>query len=758
MVWTCVRRLAVNGASSLRLGCCASALIVAGCDPSGAEGDFGNTTQAAKGSVYTISVSRLADSGAKSLRRAVNDGNRAGAKFTRIVIRLANGTYRLTRCGADDTNGAGDLDISTSRPFTIVGSRATVIQQTCPGERVIENRTQGPLTLQGVTITGGNVVGTANAPNSFGGGVSTGGDLELRRTTITGNSTSGAAGAVDSSSGSLLPGGDARGGGAYVGGALEAIDSTLASNSARAGAGASDTAGITSVGGAAEGGGAFVLGAITVSGGAISENQALAGGGASSSNSPSSGGAARGGGVAQDAVSTAAVSFVSVALTGNVALGGAAGDGGTTSNPSVTSGRADASGGAIAVAGPLSASHVMATQNRAAPGSSGACLWCSVATGRGGAIAAEGTVSLSDSAFTNNAIHRVAAMSCATVTSAPPLPPSCPDVPPAAYSQCPTSCTFGTLCPMLRQYCDSLAPCAPYWNYFFTCVLQGSCAGYQQISCSPVTTAARGGALWAGRDVQLSGGSYVRNDAESAVTAEGAVTAVNVQLMSNPLVAIVAGGDANLSRSKLAGNGSPDGVLQVGNRLDISESDLFDNRSGIVATSITAQALTIANSDGAASVGAAISAVTARLVNTTVAGATGNVSAVELELEHATITSTRMGGEPLLQVQSLTTNGSVVSAMAGPICGASVNVQGSSYDWFNDASCALSGLGDQQSAGDFLLGPIADNGGPVPTQLPAAGSVLIDRIPAAACLAPTDARGVVRPQRAGCDIGAVEVQ
>jgi hypothetical protein len=39
-----------------------------------------------------------------------------------------------------------------------------------------------------------------------------------------------------------------------------------------------------------------------------------------------------------------------------------------------------------------------------------------------------------------------------------------------------------------------------------------------------------------------------------------------------------------------------------------------------------------------------------------------------------------------------------------------------------------------------------------------AGSVLVDAIPIAACLIPADARGVVRPQGAGCDVGAVEAR
>jgi hypothetical protein len=55
-----------------------------------------------------------------------------------------------------------------------------------------------------------------------------------------------------------------------------------------------------------------------------------------------------------------------------------------------------------------------------------------------------------------------------------------------------------------------------------------------------------------------------------------------------------------------------------------------------------------------------------------------------------------------------------------------------------------------------LLGPLADNGGPTATQALLAGSPAIDHA-VAPCPA-TDQRGVARPQLAGCDIGAFELE
>ena len=56
---------------------------------------------------------------------------------------------------------------------------------------------------------------------------------------------------------------------------------------------------------------------------------------------------------------------------------------------------------------------------------------------------------------------------------------------------------------------------------------------------------------------------------------------------------------------------------------------------------------------------------------------------------------------------------------------------------------------------DPLLGPLQNNGGPTDTQALGAGSPAIDAGDPATCSA-TDQRGVARPQRARCDIGAFE--
>ncbi len=93
-----------------------------------------------------------------------------------------------------------------------------------------------------------------------------------------------------------------------------------------------------------------------------------------------------------------------------------------------------------------------------------------------------------------------------------------------------------------------------------------------------------------------------------------------------------------------------------------------------------------------------------------------------------------------------------------PLCGGTgvVTSLGSSYA--TDGSCGLgAGVGDVVGGADPLLAPLADNGGPTWTHLPAIGSPLLEAMPTSspACTG-TDQRGVVRPQASRCDVGAVE--
>jgi hypothetical protein len=119
-------------------------------------------------------------------------------------------------------------------------------------------------------------------------------------------------------------------------------------------------------------------------------------------------------------------------------------------------------------------------------------------------------------------------------------------------------------------------------------------------------------------------------------------------------------------------------------------------------------------------------------------------------------------GAGIFNGASATVAASVVATSYGSAdCGGTITDAG--YNLDDDGSCGFSAVNHSQSDVDADLASLADNGGPTPTQAPAAGSPLLDRIPAGATadgvtLCPgTDQRGVARPQGPACDIGAVEL-
>ena len=105
---------------------------------------------------------------------------------------------------------------------------------------------------------------------------------------------------------------------------------------------------------------------------------------------------------------------------------------------------------------------------------------------------------------------------------------------------------------------------------------------------------------------------------------------------------------------------------------------------------------------------------------------------------------------------ALTSFGSVF-ADAGPGTNCSItDTTSQGFNYSDDGSCTLTQATDHTSAPSPQLGPLASNGGPTQTLLPAATSPLLDTFPPAACPLPIDPRGAPRPHHDACDIGAVE--
>jgi hypothetical protein len=108
------------------------------------------------------------------------------------------------------------------------------------------------------------------------------------------------------------------------------------------------------------------------------------------------------------------------------------------------------------------------------------------------------------------------------------------------------------------------------------------------------------------------------------------------------------------------------------------------------------------------------------------------------------------------------TVGSIVAGNNGDDVRGPVTTDGG-HNLIGDES-GMSGIADGVNGNivgvDPLLDPdgLQDNGGPTMTIALLAGSPAIDAISVEDCVVDTDQRGLERPQGAGCDIGAFEVE
>lgn len=127
-------------------------------------------------------------------------------------------------------------------------------------------------------------------------------------------------------------------------------------------------------------------------------------------------------------------------------------------------------------------------------------------------------------------------------------------------------------------------------------------------------------------------------------------------------------------------------------------------------------------------------------------------------LSHVTVTNNfaTLGGSGISNHGSLTITNSIVADNPGVV---EVSADCFNTGTFNALGANLSSddtcPGFSLAMGNAALGPLADNGGPTQTHAPGIGSDAIDAS-ATDCTA-SDQRGILRPQGAGCDLGAVEI-
>jgi hypothetical protein len=121
-------------------------------------------------------------------------------------------------------------------------------------------------------------------------------------------------------------------------------------------------------------------------------------------------------------------------------------------------------------------------------------------------------------------------------------------------------------------------------------------------------------------------------------------------------------------------------------------------------------------------------------------------------LQNVTIAA-NTGSAAIHNIATMSAVNTIVSNGASGNCTGQITSQGHNLESADE--CDFHSAGDQTGR-DPLLGALGDNGGPTDTEALLAGSPAIDTGDPAGC-PPADQRGVARPQRLACDIGAFEL-
>lgn len=249
----------------------------------------------------------------------------------------------------------------------------------------------------------------------------------------------------------------------------------------------------------------------------------------------------------------------------------------------------------------------------------------------------------------------------------------------------------------------------------------------------------------------------------------GRITILNSTLLDNHAdetggAIVTREGSVTIADSTVAGNsaGAGGAIWLVSGVLDVSGSTFEGNTAlaaagAILAFTVIDMTLDVTNSTftansagsdgGAIALASNVSAANATIVSSTFSGNTTGGS------------GTAISNDTSLPVQTTTITANVFASDSGANC-SGAPLESGGYNLADDGSCGFTETSDIQNE-DPRLGPLADNGGPTQTMMPAAPSDAINAIPADFCaqhLPTTDQRGVSRPQLTRCDIGAVEVE
>ena len=293
-----------------------------------------------------------------------------------------------------------------------------------------------------------------------------------------------------------------------------------------------------------------------------------------------------------------------------------------------------------------------------------------------------------------------------------------------------------------------------------------------------VHVAGFGGAINAQGPLTINGGYFEGNFAPTgfggALDLQGPTTITNSYFKSNSSNyggAIVMGpGSLTLSNSVFAGNtaGVVGGALEGGN-MTISTTTFDQNGAphggavsasagvSIVSSTFTGNYATTTNGGGLENDGSGNTVSDSTFTGNTAAVNGGAIyNNASLSVNNTTIAANPTGGG-IYNNSSATISfeNSILSGNAPNNC----STLGTLTSLGNNIDSAFTcnfGSGDQSGV-DPLLGALANNGGPTETMSLLAGSPAIDGGSNVTC-APTDQRGIKRPQGGTCDVGAYEVR
>ncbi len=672
-------------------------------------------------------------------------GNAFGGAVHQAKI-VAADTPSLTTHG---TSFTGNTSAAGGAISTLAGATAALLDHSVVDANIGTSGV-GLYNAGTTTITDSSVT---NNPAAFqGGGVYNAGVLNLSNATLSGNTAASVGGAIlqtatstVTATATTITGNAAPFGGAdfLVEGATANLTGSTVDNNTATNSGANTTG---------QGGGFYNQGSLTITGGSVSRNTANSAAGLNGGN---------GGGI----LSTGTLSVTGgVRLTGNKAVpsstGGSAATGwggaiyvgpqAANDAPTATINDATFDGGAVASNASVGGALAVVGNVFAAAGATPAVVTgardtinANTAVVAGGLFSA-GSTTLSDATFTNNkATFEGGAL----------------DVQSTIATETP-SVTLTN--PTIRNN-------------------DGAVGGGGALVLPRGTLTSTGGVIDnnlgtfgaglfnAGGTANLDGTNLTNNTANGGTTANGGSGAGAYNQGALSLRGLTVSGNRAIPNS-LGASGSNNatgwggGIYAGASAATAAVSTVVDRVTLSDNHASTASAVVAYSTGGGTN--------TFSMVNSTVSGNATAPGAGSLVLvNNATVAASTIanntaatGTGGIYVTAATTVSGSIISGngAACGINGAFVAPTDGGYNLVDpaDTSCGFSAA-NHDLAANPQLGPLANNGGPTQTHLPAATSPAINAIPAGTaglCVAGgVDQRGVTRPDGSGCDIGAVEV-